>query len=113
MRNYVYAAVLILFLADIASAAGYTGAGLVTRISSISANGEFEVIGTWTNVDGCSSPAKFVVGAHSTATPQSQNAMYSMLLAAHMNGQTVELFVDGCNGANQPIVKSVWTPNRY
>lgn len=113
MKFATYVALVAVLIGDTALAAGYSGPATITRIGSMGANGTLEVIGAWNNVDNCSSPGEFVVGSHATDTEQSQNAKYSMLLAAQMSGQAVELYVDGCNASGQPIVKGIWTPSRY
>ena len=113
MKSATRIALMALLIGNVALAAGYTGPAKIDRIGSMGANGSFEIIGAWNNVDNCSNPAKFVVGSHATDTEQSQDAKYSMLLAAQMSGQTVELYVDGCNFFGQPIVKGIWTPRRY
>ena len=112
MKNATWITLAVLLFANASFGAGYTGAATVTKIGSMGANGAFEIVGSWANVDSCTNPEKFVVGTHSTDTPQTQNVKYSLLLAAHMSGQTVELYVEGCNSANQPIVKGIWTPSR-
>lgn len=95
-----------------AVAAGYTGKANVTRFSSQAGSGSFEIYGAWGNPDECATNDKYIVGAHSTDTEQSQNSKYSTVLAAYMAQETIELYVDGCNQYNQPIVKGIYVPAR-
>lgn len=107
-----YTPLLFVALSLNTAAAGYTGKANITKFSSQSGSGSFEIYGSWSNPDGCTASDKFVVGTHSTDTEQSQNSKYSTVLAAYMAQQTIELYVDGCNQSNQPIVKGIYVPGR-
>lgn len=105
-------AIISFMLSSVTMASGYTGAAKIERISSMGSSGQFEIWGDWTNVDGCTNSSKWIVGEHSTDTEQTQNSKLSVALATHLSDKTIELYVDGCNSSNQPIVKGLYLPSR-
>jgi len=112
--KFFYSIIMMLALSvSTAWAADYTGSATIQRISALEGGGGFILWGSWNNVDNCSNPAKWTVGFHSSDNAQSQNAKFSMALAAYLSGTTVELYVDGCNASGQPIVKGLYVPSRY
>lgn len=101
----------LLFSAHV-NASGYSGQSQIVRFSSFSGSpGTFEIQGNWNNVDKCPNAAKWIVGQSAT-TQAELNALYSTVLAAYMAKSTIELYVTGCNANGQPMVKSIYVPNR-
>ncbi|GJL66564.1 MAG: hypothetical protein NPIRA05_15350 [Nitrospirales bacterium] len=103
---------LLCLLASTTSfAAGYSGVGEITAMSSIyMQNGkpEFEMFGTWPDKQGCTQD-RLIVGRDAGDNENTVNLMYSMLLAAYIADKTVELYIDCVSGV--PIVKYVYLPD--
>jgi hypothetical protein len=94
-------------------AAGYTGTSEITGFSSMDSNGTFEIYGTWKNIDNCRDTRRYNVGQHAMDNGISQESKYKIVMAAYLNNKTVELYLDGCNIANEPIVREVFLPAKY
>ena len=113
MKALLIAFCLLLSFSSIA--AKYTGAAKITGFSNINSNGNFYIMGEWdaANTDGCTNTEKWLVGTHAALnTAESVSSAMNFVMAAYMASKTIELYVDGCNSAGQPIVASIWLPSR-
>jgi len=107
--------IALLITSFVVNAGEYTGPAKITKFRNIDGTGLFVIMGEWdkSKADGCSNASKWVVGEHSNySSPESISSAFSMVLAAYMADKTVDLYIDGCNSANQPKVSAIWLPGR-
>lgn len=107
--------IFLMFLPMIAYSAGYTEEGLVSRFRQASSNGSpdhlsFTLFGDWANIDGCTN-SKWVISSNYTSV-EAVKYMHAMVMAAYLSGQTIELYVEGCDSNGLKIVKNIWMPRR-
>lgn len=105
---------IVLFLiSSFAFSEGYSTIATITKFRALNADGNFVMLGNWVQPEGenCAS-SKWIVGAHPNASLEETKSMYSLIMAAYMSGQTVQLYVNGCDSAGRPIVTSIWMPSR-
>lgn len=100
------------------NAGQYTGAAKIKSFRHIDSSGMFVMIGGWdkakAEAEGCTNSSKWVVGPHSAYdSDEALTAAFSMVMAAHLSGTTIELYIDGCNASGQALVKTIWLPSRY
>ena len=92
-------------------AAGYSSPAKISHIGTPEGDGKFFIRGTWNDIDTCGSVDKFLVGYHAVDTVTSREMKLSLVLTAFSTGQTVELYLDGCQN-NYPVVKGIYLPSR-
>ncbi len=106
---------IILLLSNVSFAAGYTDKGEIKGLSSLYSNNgklEFELYGSWPNLDTCTKADRWIVGRHNVDTDETTKSKYSMVMAAYMANKTIELYVDDCGSSNRPIVKLIFLPEK-
>ena len=104
---------LFLSIASTSHAAGYTGKANILGFSSMGSDGVFEIYGHWGNAANCRNISRFIVGQHAIDNGISQESKYKAVMSAYMNNRTIELYVEGCNIANEPIVRTIYIPENY
>lgn len=103
---------ILLVSGNNALAGDYTGKSEINWMSSIRGD-NFLISGDWSNSLQCTNLNGNIWKILSDKdSVEDLRAMYSMALAAHMSGKTIELYAHECGSDGRPHARSLYIPSR-